>query len=81
MSALISAVVCFTAIHVLRTTYSRWEALLKCSPYGEATVVEVPDELWVNGAAELSHLPVSRSDEDALDGLHENVVEQGVLCP
>lgn len=44
-------------------------------------MVEVPDELWVNGAAELSHLPVSRSDEDALDGLHENVVEQGVLCP
>lgn len=64
----------------LTTTYSRWEALLKCSLYGEATVVEVPDELWVNGATELSHLPVSRSDEDALDGLHENVVEQGVLC-
>lgn len=62
-------------------TYSGWEALLKGSPYGEAAVVEVVDELRVNGATELSHLPVSWSDEDALDGLHENVVEQGVLCP
>lgn len=62
-------------------TYSGWEALLKGSPYGKAAVVEVVDELWVNGATELSHLPVSWSDEDALDGLHENVVKQGVLCP
>lgn len=44
-------------------------------------MVEVVDELRVNGATELSHLPVGWSDEDALDGLHENVVEQGVLCP
>lgn len=44
-------------------------------------MVEVADELRVNGAAELRHLPVSWSDEDALDGLHEDVVEQGVLCP
>lgn len=42
-------------------------------------MVEVADELRVNGATELSHLPVSGSDEDALDGLHENIVEQGVL--
>lgn len=62
-------------------TYSGREALLKGSPYGEAAVVEVVDELRVDGATELSHLPVSRSDEDALDRLHENVVEQGVLRP
>lgn len=60
-------------------TYSGREALLKGSPYGQAAVVEVADELRVNGATELRHLPVSRSDEDALNGLHENIVEQGVL--
>lgn len=60
-------------------TYSGRDALLKRSPDGQAAVVEVADELRVDGAAELSHLPVSRGDEDALDGLHENVVEQGVL--
>lgn len=58
-----------------------WQALLEGSPYGEAAVVEVADELWVNGAAELSHLPVSGGDEDALDTLHQDVVEQGVLSP
>lgn len=56
-----------------------WQALLKRGPNGEAAVVEVADELWVNGAAELSHFSVSGSDEDSLDGFHQDVVEQGVL--
>lgn len=57
------------------------EALLEGSPYGQAAVVEVVDELRVNGAAQPGHLPVGGSDEDALDALHEDVVEQGVLRP
>lgn len=61
-------------------THAGWQALLKCGPYGEAAVVEVADELWVDGAAELSHLSVSRSDEDPLNSFHQDVVEQGVLC-
>lgn len=65
----------------LHITHPAWQALLKRSPDGEAAVVEVTDELWVNGAAELSHLSVSRGDEDPLNCLHQNVVEQGVLSP
>lgn len=65
----------------LTITHPGWQALLKRGPYGEAAVVEVADELRVNGAAELGHLSVSRSDEDPLHRLHQNVVEQGVLCP
>lgn len=42
-------------------------------------MVEVADELGVNGAAELSHFSVSGSDEDSLNGFHQDVVEQGVL--
>lgn len=42
-------------------------------------MVEVAYELRVNGAAELSHLSVSGSDEDSLHSLHQDVVEQGVL--
>lgn len=64
----------------LTTTYSGRDALLKRSPNGQAAVVEVADELRVNGATELSHLPLGWSNEDALNGLHENIVEQGVLC-
>lgn len=66
---------------LLSCAHPGWKALLKRSPYGEAAVVEVADELWVNGAAELSHLSVSRSDEDPLNRFHQNIVEQGVLCP
>ncbi|TNN46697.1 hypothetical protein EYF80_043105 [Liparis tanakae] len=61
-------------------THSGWQALLERRPDGEAAVVEVADELRVDGAAELSHLPLSRSDEDPLNRLHQDVVEQGVLC-
>lgn len=43
-------------------------------------MVEVADELWVDGATELSHLSVSRRDEDPLHCFHQDVVEQGVLC-
>lgn len=43
-------------------------------------MVEVADELWVDGATELSHLSVSRGDEDPLHCFHQDVVEQGVLC-
>lgn len=43
-------------------------------------MVEVANELWVNGAAQLTHLSVSGSDEDSLHGFHQDVVEQGVLC-
>lgn len=42
-------------------------------------MVKVADELRVNGAAELSHFSVRRSDEDPLNRLHQDVVEQGVL--
>lgn len=42
-------------------------------------MVEVADELWVDGAAELGHLSVGRGDEDPLDCLHQDVVEQRVL--
>lgn len=56
-----------------------WQTLLKRGSYGEAAVVEVTDELRVNGAAELGHLSVRRSDEDALHRLHQDVVEQRVL--
>ncbi len=52
-------------LHSFRAlTHPGWQALLERGPYGEAAVVEVADELWVDGAAELSHLPVSRSDEE-----------------
>lgn len=61
-------------------THPGWQTLLKRSPYGEAAVVEVADELWVDGATELSHLSVSRGDEDPLHCFHQDVVEQGVLC-
>lgn len=43
-------------------------------------MVEVADELWVDGAAELGHLSVGRGDEDALHRFHQDVVEQRVLC-
>lgn len=42
-------------------------------------MVEVADDLWVNGAAELSHFSVSGSDEDSLNRFHQDIVEQGVL--
>ena len=42
-------------------------------------MVEVADELRVDGAAELGHLAVGGGDEDALHRLHQHVVEQGVL--
>lgn len=42
-------------------------------------MVEVADELWVDGATELGHLSVGRGDEDPLDCLHQDVVEQRVL--
>lgn len=64
----------------MTVTHPGWQALLKRSPYGEAAVVEVADELWVDGATELSHLSVSRGDEDPLHCFHQDVVEQGVLC-
>lgn len=64
---------------VLREPHPGGQTLLKRSPYGEAAVVEVMDELRVNGAAELSHFSVSGSDEDTLNGFHQDVVEQGVL--
>lgn len=41
--------------------------------------MEVADELWVDGAAELGHFSVSRGDEDALHCFHQDVVEQRVL--
>lgn len=44
-------------------------------------MVEVADELWVDGAAELSHFSVSGSDEDALHRLHHHVVEKSVFSP
>ena len=44
-------------------------------------MVEVADELGVDGAAELRHLAVGGGDEDALHRLHQDVVEQGVLHP
>lgn len=43
-------------------------------------MVEVADELRVNGAAELSHLSVGGSDEDPLNRFHQDIMEQGVLC-
>ena len=61
-------------------THPGWKALLKCGTYGEAAVVEVAYELRVNGAAELSHFSVSRSDEDSLNCFHHDIMEQGVLC-
>lgn len=42
-------------------------------------MVEVADELRVDGAAELGHLSVGRGDEDALHCFHQDVVEQRVL--
>lgn len=60
-------------------THPGRQALLKGSPDREAAVVEVADELWVDGAAELGHLSVGRGDEDPLDCLHQDVVEQRVL--
>lgn len=42
-------------------------------------MVEVADELRVDGAAELGHLSVGRGDEDALHRLHQHIVEQRVL--
>ncbi|XP_068566474.1 uncharacterized protein [Cebidichthys violaceus] len=69
-----------TPTAALRPVYSPtapgWQALLECGPYGEAAVVEVADELRVDGAAELSHLSVSRSDEDPLNCFHQDIVEQ-----
>lgn len=62
-------------------THPGWQALLKRRPYGEAAVVEVTDKLRVDGTTELCHLSVSRSDEDPLNRFHQNIVEQGVLCP
>lgn len=56
------------------------QTLLEGGSNGEAAVVEVVYELRVDGAAELSHLSVSRSDEDALHRFHQNEVKQGVLC-
>lgn len=61
--------------------YPRWQALLKRCPNGEAAVVEVADELWVNGATELSHFSVRGSNENPLNCFHHDIVEQGVLCP
>lgn len=60
-------------------THPGRQALLEGSTDGQAAVVEVPDELRVNGAAELSCLSVSGSDEDPLDTVHQDVVKQGVL--
>ena len=57
------------------------QTLLERSPDGEAAVVEVADELWVDGAAELSHFSVSGSDEDPLNRFHQDVVKQGVFSP
>lgn len=42
-------------------------------------MVEVADQLWVDGATELGHLSVGRGDEDPLDCFHQDVVEQRVL--
>ena len=44
-------------------------------------MVEVANELRVDGAAELGQFPVCRSDEDTLHLLHQHIVEQSVLCP
>lgn len=57
------------------------QALLKGSSDGQAAVVEVADELGVDGAAQLGHLPVRGGDEDALHRLHAHVVEERVLRP
>lgn len=61
-------------------THPGWQALLKGSTDGEAAVVEVSDELWVDGAAWLGHLSVGRGDEDALHCFHQDIVEQRVFC-
>lgn len=70
-----------TFLHgLLEVTHPGRQALLERGADGEAAVVEVADELRVDGAAELSLLPVGRGDEDPLDTLHHDVVEQRVLC-
>lgn len=74
-----STVSLYSFLTVSREPHPGGQALLKRSSYGEAAVVEVADELRVNGAAELSHFSVSGSDEDSLDSFHQDVVEQGVL--
>lgn len=66
--------------HAGNTSHPGWQTLLEGSADGEAAVVEVAYELWMNGSTELSHFSVSGSDEDSLHSLHQNVVEQGVLC-
>lgn len=65
--------------HSHHTSYSWWQALLKGVADGQAAVVEIADELRVDGAAELRYLSVCRRDEDALHCLHQNIVKECVF--
>lgn len=64
---------------VCSSPFPWWQALLEGVPYGQAAVVEVADELRVDGAAELRNLSVCGRDEDTLHCFHQNIVEECVL--
>lgn len=60
-------------------TYLWWQALLEGTTDGQAAVVEVADELRVDGSTELRLLSVCGCDENALHRLHQNVVKECVF--